>query len=141
MKQKHSDVFSDQELIDQYNKTPYLGKLAAHFNVPKVSIWRRSAKLGLNFKNGGANNKYELSDILNGLHPQYPTLKLKNRLLKENLLEYKCSNCEISNWLGKSLALHLDHIDGNSHNHKLENLRLLCPNCHSQTDTWCGKNK
>jgi len=37
--------------------------------------------------------------------------------------------------------MQLDHIDGNSHNHKFDNLRMVCPNCHSQTHTYCGKNK
>ena len=50
-------------------------------------------------------------------------------------------DCGISDWHGKSLTLHVDHIDGNSDNNKIENVRLLCPNCHSQTDTWCGRNK
>lgn len=52
----------------------------------------------------------------------------------------KCSECGISNeWNNKSLSLHLDHIDGNSDNDSLDNLRLLCPNCHSQTETYGSK--
>lgn len=53
----------------------------------------------------------------------------------------KCSCCHISNWQGKPLSLHLDHIDGNSDNNYPSNLRLLCPNCHSQTETFSGRNK
>jgi Zn finger protein HypA/HybF involved in hydrogenase expression len=69
--------------------------------------------------------------------------KLKQRLIKENILENKCSNinCGISSWLGNDISLHLDHINGNHSDNTIENLRLLCPNCHSQTDTYCGKNK
>lgn len=52
----------------------------------------------------------------------------------------KCLHCNISEWLGKPIKLELDHIDGNSSNNKRENIRLLCPNCHSQTDTFRGKN-
>ena len=59
----------------------------------------------------------------------------------EEILENKCDICGINNWNNIPIILHLDHIDGDCHNHKLENLRLLCPNCHSQTETWCGKNK
>jgi hypothetical protein len=66
--------------------------------------------------------------------------KLKTRILKHNLLPYFCSICKISTWIEKKLSLHLDHIDGNSKNNDLSNLRFLCPNCHSQTDTYCGKN-
>ena len=141
MKQKHTNKFTDEELADQYKITPVLAKLAHHFNVPDVTVWRRAKKLGLEFKIGGDGKKIDLKEILEGLHPTYQTLKLKKRLIKEKVLEYKCVSCGIFEWNTKEISLHLDHIDGNNHNHKLENLRLLCPNCHSQTDTWCGKNK
>lgn len=53
-----------------------------------------------------------------------------------------CEHCTNSGeWNGKPLTLQLDHIDGNSDNNELSNLRILCPNCHTQTDTWCGRNK
>lgn len=51
-----------------------------------------------------------------------------------------CLFCGISIWRGRSITLELDHIDGNSSNNVRENLRLLCPNCHSQTPTWRGRN-
>ena len=82
-----------------------------------------------------------IDDIQNQIKQNKQTLKLKNRLLKENILENKCSICGIDEWQGKEISLQLDHIDGDNHNHRLENLRLVCPNCHSQTDTYCGKNK
>ena len=142
MKQKHNkDKFTDEQLIEQYNVNPILSKLSQHFGVPDVTVWRRAKKLGLEFKIGGANKKVELSEILEGKHPHYQTLKLKKRLLKESILVNKCSCCGITQWNKKEISLHLDHIDGDNHNHVLDNLRLLCPNCHSQTDTWCGKNR
>jgi len=64
---------------------------------------------------------------------------LKRIINEYNLLEYKCSDCGISDWNNKKLTLELDHIDGQAHNCKLNNLRFLCPNCHSQTDTFRGK--
>ena len=54
---------------------------------------------------------------------------------------YKCEHCSISDWKDQPISLHLDHIDGNSDNNFPNNLRLLCPNCHSQTETFCGRNK
>jgi hypothetical protein len=65
---------------------------------------------------------------------------LKNRLISAGLLANQCSVCGISEWCGKTLTLHLDHINGKNNDDRLENLRLLCPNCHSQTDTYCGGN-
>jgi hypothetical protein len=141
MKQRHKDKFTDEELLEQYNLNPVLGQLSRYFDVPDVTIWRRCKKLGLSFKIGGKRTKYELIDILEGKYPSYPTLKLKNRIIKEKLKVYECEECGITEWNKKPIILHLDHIDGDNHNHKFSNLRLLCPNCHSQTDTWCGKNK
>lgn len=69
------------------------------------------------------------------------TNKLKRRLLDRNLLQPLCQRCGIRRWLNQPLQLHLDHINGVATDNRLHNLRLLCPNCHSQTETYCGKNK
>jgi 5-methylcytosine-specific restriction endonuclease McrA len=67
---------------------------------------------------------------------------VKRRILSENLIEYKCNECGIENeYNGKKITLHLDHKDGDNSNHTLDNLRFLCPNCHSQTKTYSGRNK
>jgi hypothetical protein len=55
--------------------------------------------------------------------------------------EYRCSACRIVEWQGQRLVLHLDHINGIANDNRLENLRFLCPNCHSQTDTYCNKKR
>lgn len=62
------------------------------------------------------------------------------RYLKEER-GYKCEICNISNWNNQPISLHIDHIDGNSDNNFPSNIRLLCPNCHSQTETFSGRNK
>ena len=51
----------------------------------------------------------------------------------------KCSVCNIDNWMGEKIILHVDHIDGNYLNCLFKNLRFICPNCHSQTFTYCRK--
>lgn len=75
-------------------------------------------------------------------HSTYYTGALKHRLIKEGVLSCKCMGCGLTNtWNNKPLVLELDHVDGVSDNHQLENLRLLCPNCHSQTSTFRGHNR
>lgn len=69
------------------------------------------------------------------------SFKLKSRLITEGLKEHKCECCGITEWNGKPAPIELDHINGNHHDNRLENLRILCPNCHAQTDTYRGKNK
>jgi len=66
---------------------------------------------------------------------------VKIRLLEAGLLQNRCSICGISEWCGRQLVCHLDHVNGINNDNRLENLRMLCPNCHSQTDTYGGLNK
>lgn len=66
--------------------------------------------------------------------------KRKKRMIKEGLLQPYCYICKMNSWLNKPISLQLDHINGINKDHRIENLRLLCPNCHSQTETFAGKN-
>lgn len=68
------------------------------------------------------------------------SFKLKNKLFLYNLKERKCEICGIVDWLGKELSFQLHHKDGDNTNNTLENLQILCPNCHSQTENYAGKN-
>lgn len=68
---------------------------------------------------------------------------VNKRSIRERLLEerpYKCEICGISSWMDKEIILQIHHKDGNNSNNTRNNLMLLCPNCHSQTDNWCHKN-
>lgn len=65
---------------------------------------------------------------------------LKVRLLKEGLKSGRCERCGVRSWLGRELTLALHHVNGDRNDNRLENLQLLCPNCHSQTDTFAGRN-
>lgn len=65
---------------------------------------------------------------------------VKLRLLRAGFLQNECQECGLTEWRGKQLNMHIDHINGVRDDHRLENLRMLCPNCHSQTETYGGRN-
>lgn len=87
-----------------------------------------------------SKTKIPLVDILVKNSTYVSTNSLRLRLIKENIFEAKCSKCEYKEWQGLPIPLQLDHINGVRNDNRIENLRLLCPNCHAQTDTYCGKN-
>lgn len=75
-------------------------------------------------------------------HSAYPRPTLGNFVKKNKLLIYRCIKCaNEGSWNGTELRLELDHINGISDDNRIENLRWLCPNCHSQTETFGGSNK
>jgi 5-methylcytosine-specific restriction endonuclease McrA len=65
---------------------------------------------------------------------------IKQRLLRAGLLDNRCQECGVSEWLGERLTIQIDHANGIRDDYRLENLRMLCPNCHSQTPTYGGRN-
>lgn len=77
------------------------------------------------------------------LSNQFPTHSnsLRKRLIKEGYFKSCCSKCNLDKWMDLPIPLELHHIDGNHQNNQLDNLTLLCPNCHSQTENHRGKNK
>ena len=95
--------------------------------------WSRGKDLG---------PRKSVSDLLvsDAKYP-YQSHKLKLRLIKEGLKTHKCEECGITEWRGHPTPIELDHINGDNRDNRLENLRLLCPNCHAQTDNYRGKNK
>lgn len=71
----------------------------------------------------------------------YARHNLKRRILKKNMIEYKCACCNIGpEWQGKPMPLILDHINGVHNDNRIENLRFVCSNCDTQLDTYKAKN-
>lgn len=66
--------------------------------------------------------------------------KVRIKLLREGYKEHKCENCGLTEWLGQPIPLELHHKDGNRNHNEIENYQLLCPNCHTFTDSYRGKN-
>ncbi len=109
------------------------------------TLKRRIAELNCSIEHFGktgqsATAKYSLEEILVENSSYMNISRLKQRLINEKKMEYKCQICGISEWLNKPITLQLDHINGINNDHRITNLRFLCPNCHSQTDTYAGKN-
>lgn len=66
--------------------------------------------------------------------------KIRKKLLREGLKEHKCECCQNAIWNGQPIPLEVHHKDGDKTHNELENLQLLCPNCHALTDNYKGKN-
>lgn len=144
---------SDMEFIDLVKKSnSYSDVLRALGLTTKGGssqdiLKRRIKELNCNISHFGdisiksPTQVYSVEDILVENSSYANIASLKRRIISSKLLKYECSKCGISSWNGQPLSLHLDHINGINNDHRIENLRFLCPNCHSQTDTYAGKNK
>lgn len=140
----------DQKIIESAARHITMLAAANEIGIPYNTFIRRAKNLGVYKPNQGGKgtskpykggNAIPLSEILEGKHPQYQTFKLKHRLYENGLKENKCEKCGTDKWNNKDIQCQLEHVDGDKTNHRLLNLEILCPNCHSQTETYCGKNK
>jgi 5-methylcytosine-specific restriction endonuclease McrA len=96
---------------------------------------------GMRWARGRRLPKIPLDEILVENSTYRANSRLRMRLIAAGLLKPECAVCGLTTWRGQRLPLHLDHINGDHTDNRLENLRILCPNCHSLTDTWCGRDR
>lgn len=124
-----TEVLNKLEIPRQGNNSKTLRKILDDNNINYSHFTGRARSYSTNYINA--------SEYLDN-SKKITSAKLKEKLLKENLIENKCAICGLTEWQNKPIVLQLHHIDGNNQNNSLPNLQLLCPNCHSQTDTYCG---
>lgn len=142
-----NESFTDEEFVKIVLECQTMALAAKKLGMAYSTFARRAKKLNCYHPNQGRKGmKLEgfrkdhifTDDILAGKYPQYQTYKLHLRLIREGYFKDKCSIC---GWDKKPegsefTPCELDHINGDPTDHRLENLRLICPNCHSLTPTY-----
>lgn len=118
-----------------------LGLKQAYRTGKKVNIFSEEDRNKAKQIKKQQKDKYIYSFVnQHGYFPIKENNSIKKYLIELFNWERKCNKCNLSNWLEQDIPLELDHIDGDNKNTYINNLRFLCPNCHSLTDTYRGKN-
>jgi len=135
-----------EEFIEVCHNSISMRQASIKLDLPFTTFRRYAIKFEVYKINQGGTGvikkrRFSTEDILNGKHPNFRGTELHERLVKEGYKKEQCEVCGLKDWKGKKITFDLDHIDGDNTNHKLENLRIICPNCHSQTSTYKNRNK
>lgn len=127
-----ADVLRALGLPPSRQQYPELNRRLAAASVDTTHLRGRA------WRRGGTYGPREPLEVVLA-RPRAPA-RLGERLVREGVLERRCACCGRTEWNGEPIPLELDHVNGDRSDNRLENLRLLCPNCHAQTPTWRGRN-
>lgn len=150
-KQELCEIVKKSNSIAQVLKILNLGKTGAGHSVLKKrmifdEIDFSHMKMGISSNKGrkfqrGMSKEEAISELFVE-NCGWDAASLRKYVRKFNLLPYECVNClNKGDWKGKELQLQLDHVNGNNKDNRMGNVRYLCPNCHSQTKNFSGRNK
>lgn len=128
----YSETLRRLNIPIQGNNSETLKKKIKEYNID-ISHFTHNASF-----NTPQELKYIPAEEYLGTNKFITSSKLKNKLFKEGIKENKCEICGISTWQGQKIQCQLHHINGNNQDNRLENLQILCPNCHSLTENFCG---
>ena len=132
-------AMNKEKIIEACESSLTMAEAARKLNIPHNTFKRYAVQLGIYKPNQGKKGILKplipLEDVFSG-KAKMRSYNLKTRLIREGYKKNECEKCHINEWNGKALVLELDHKNGNNKDCKLENLEILCPNCHSQTPTF-----
>lgn len=117
----------------------HISKRLRSYEISTQHFRGKGANFGIRHK-GGPRKKTWQERLVKRAGNKRQAARLLRRALVESGIKYQCNECKISEWNGKEVTLHVNHIDGDWLNDSRNNLEFLCPNCHSQTPTWGSKN-
>ena len=133
-----------EKIIESCKSSLTMAEAAKKAGIPHMTFKRYAIQLGVYKPNQAGIGTYRpitpLEDVFSG-KAKMRSYNVKSRLIREGYKDGKCEECHLDEWNGKSLVMELHHKDGNNKNSKLENLQILCPNCHSQTPTFRRQTK
>ena len=131
------------ELIEVIKDSKSMAQAADKANLAFSTFKRYAEKYDLYVTNQSGRGlrkvKFELEDVFSGKE-HLVTNALRKRLIREGFKKEECEECGIKDWNGKKISFELDHVSGIRLDNSLKNLKILCPNCHSQTPTFRGRN-
>ena len=136
----YADLLRKLGMSEHGGNRTTLRKIIDEYNLDLTKICENRNKQNSNTLYNFQKKKKSLDEILKK-DSHYKSSILLKRLLKEGYKERRCENCGITNWMNKEIIFQLHHKDGDHSNNEINNLEILCPNCHSQTDNFAGKGR